>query len=129
MIVLEAPKFANLRTRNNAIADATHLLARLADDIHLPKSIPILLAVTKCDETEGQIPSDLIRVTDVASRHGYSVTTVALAAFPTHSVKLPTGFGIELLLSRLTSDCLGIEKSVTTRFDGEDRSYLKARGQ
>ncbi len=129
VIVLDAPTFAHLRTRNNAIADATHLLARLADDIQLPKSIPILLAVTKCDETEGQIPSDLIRVADVATGHGYSVTTVALAAFPTHSAKLPTGFGIDILLSHLTSDCLRIEKSVTTRFDGEDRSYLKARGQ
>lgn len=128
VIVLEASKFAKPRTRNNAIADATHLLARLSDDIHLQKSIPIVLAVTKCDETEGRIPAELNRVADVAKGHGYSVVTIALAAFPTHSARIPTGFGIDALLAHLTSTSDRTERSVTLRSDDVNRSYLKARG-
>lgn len=127
VIVLEAPTFTKLRTRNNAIADATHMLARLADDIHLPKSIPIVLAVTKCDETQGQVPAELNRVADVATGRGYSVATVALAAFPTHDAQIPTGFGIDTLLAHIISPIARTETSVTPSFDGPDRSYLKAR--
>ncbi len=127
-IVLEAPKFATPRTRSNAIADATHMLARLADDIDLPKSIPVVLAVTKCDQTQGRIPPELNRVADVVKGRGYSVEQVALAAFPTNNSPIPTGFGIDALLGHLTATSVRAWKPVTPSFAGANRSYLKAQG-
>lgn len=128
LIVLEAPQFANANTRNNAVTDATHLLDRLADDIRLPKSTPIMLAVTKCDATEGRIPTELNRVANMASDRGYSVVTVAFSAFPVLDTKIPSGFGIDKLLEHLTSSHAVTERHLIPNFDGTDRSYLKARG-
>lgn len=128
LIVLEAPKFANARTRNNATTDATHLLARLADDIQLPKSIPLVLAVTKCDETGGKVPTELNRVADVASGHGYAAATVGLAVFPVGAPQIPTGFGIDKLLAQLTSPPIGREALVSPPRSTAVRSYLNARG-
>ncbi len=103
LVVVEAPTFANVRTRNNAVTDAMHLIARLTDEVGLETSIPIILAVTKCDQTSGDIPSHLNRVVDVVTKLGYSVSTVALAAFPGTSSQLKSGHGIEKLLALLTS--------------------------
>jgi hypothetical protein len=128
MLVLEAPQFATSRTRNNAITDATHIFARLADNIRLPKNIPVVLAVTKCDETDCKVPSEVSRVTDVGTSHGYSVQAVALAAFPNRSDTIPMGFGIGELLTHLTSPCAGSEYASLPFIDGTDRSFLKARG-
>lgn len=128
LIVLEAPSFSNTRTRHNAITDATHLLARLANDIRLPRSIPIILAVTKCDETDGKIPTELNRVADVADGYGFSVTTVALAAFPTDPARIRVGFGIDRLLAHLTSPPVVHEEASGKSVDDADRSYLKAGG-
>jgi hypothetical protein len=129
LIVLEAPKFANARTRNNAATDAAHLLARLANDIRLPKSIPIVLAVTKCDETGGKVPAELSRVADAASGHGYAVATVALAAFPVADAQIPTGFGIDNLLAQLTSPPLARQATEIRTPDAAVRSFLNARGR
>lgn len=129
LIVLEAPKFSNSRTRNNAVTDAKHLFARLANDIRLPKAIPIVLAVTKCDETDGKIPEELNLVTDFAVDCGFTVKIVALAAFPTDASKIPTGFGIDSLLAHLISPPVAHEVTYATFVEGNDRSYLKAGGK
>ena len=129
LIVLEAPKFASPGTRNNAITDATHIIARLADDICLPTSIPMILAVTKCDETAGAIPAELNRVSDAASNRGYSVSTIPLAAFPMRAAQIPTGYGIDTLLAHFTSPCAGPKNPPAPTLDAAGRSYLKARGQ
>lgn len=129
LIVLEAPKFAAARTRNNALTDATHLLTRLANDIQLPRSIPILLAVTKCDETDGSVPAEVSRVAEFVSKHGYSVAIVGLAVFPADPTHVPTGFGIDTLLSHLTSRPAMHEDTAMPSISDGGRSYLKARGE
>jgi Double-GTPase 2 len=45
LIVLEAPLFAEHATRHSATTDAVQLIARLADDVHLPTSIPLIFAL------------------------------------------------------------------------------------
>lgn len=127
LIVLEAPTFSNARTRNNAITDATHLLARLDDNIRLPKTIPLVLAVTKCDQTAGEIPAGLETVASFVSDRGYSVSTVPLAAFPKQETQIPAGFGIDTLLAHLTAPCADVESHPIKIFDGAGRSYLKSR--
>lgn len=129
LIVLEAPKFAAARARKNALTDATHLITRLANDIQLPRSIPIILAVTKCDETGGRVPAEVSRVADLVSQKGYSVATVGLAAFPADPAHVPAGFGIDTLLSHLTSPPPTPEDSAIPSINDGGRSYLKARGK
>ena len=128
LIVVEGPRFSNPRTRNNAITDATHLLARLANDIRLAKSAPVILAVTKCDETDGKIPTELNRVVTTAANHGYSVTPVALAAFPAAPSTIPTGYGIDTLLELLTAPPTGNGIALETLVEDSGRSFMKARG-
>jgi len=128
LIVVEGPRFSNPRTRNNAITDVTHLLDRLANDIRLAKFTPVILAVTKCDKTDGKIPAELDRVVAVAADHGYSVTPVALAAFPTAPSTIPTGYGIDKLLSLLTASPASEGAACDAFVEGAERSYLKARG-
>jgi len=128
LLALEAPQFANRRTRNNAITDATHLLERLSDDIALPKSIPLLLAVTKCDETGGRAPQEVQQIADTASNRGYSVSTVPLAAFPRNGATVPLGFGIDPLLTQMSLACNLARTDPVQDIGSTSRSYLNARG-
>lgn len=128
LLALEAPQFANRRTRNNAITDATHLLARLSDDISVPTSIPLVLAITKCDETDGNAPQEVQQIAKVASNRGYSVSTVPLAAFPRNGTTVPLGFGIDALVTQMSSTCISPIPDAAQDIGSASRSYLKARG-
>jgi hypothetical protein len=128
LLVFEASRFANPRSRNNAVTDAAHMLGRLAVDVRLPTTVPIVLAVTKCDETDGKVPAEMDRVAAIASDHGYAVQTVPLAVFPSSASTIPIGFGIDTLLTHLTSQPDGSIVPGGSQVDGADRSYLKARG-
>jgi len=128
LLALEAPQFANRRTRNNAITDATHLLARLSDDISVPRSIPLVLAVTKCDETDGSAPQDVQKIADAALNRGYSVSTIPLAAFPRNGTTVPLGFGIDALVTQMSLPCVPLTTDTARNIGSASRSYLKARG-
>jgi hypothetical protein len=104
------------------------MLQRLAGDVRLSKTIPIVLAITKCDETGGQAPAEISRIVDVVAGHGYAVETLALAAFPRSDPQIPAGFGIDKLFSHLTSPSVSATPDVLAPVDGADRSYLKVRG-
>ncbi len=128
LIVLEAPQFAEKRTRRNSITDASHLIARLSDDVQVPSTIPLILAVTKCDQTDGKAPAAIQQVADDVSTRGYNVTTVPLAAFPSDDSGVQQGYGIDVLVAQMSSsnpftDCGVPQKAPTT-----SRSYLNARG-
>jgi hypothetical protein len=128
LIALEAPTFANPRTVNNALTDAKHLLARLHDQICLPTNVPLILAVTKCDQTSGEVPSTFDSVRHAAYEYGYSATTIPLAAFPSQESETPAGFGLDMLLERVTAPPLISKSYLATISDGAARSYLKAGG-
>jgi hypothetical protein len=127
LIVLEAPQFAERRSRNVAITDATHLAARLAEEIKLPQSIPVVLAVTKCDQTNGKTPAEVERVVNELSTRGYHVKAVPLAAFPRDGT--PPGYGIAELMDQMSASVLQTEISAATLEQSTTRSYLSTRGR
>jgi hypothetical protein len=128
LIVLEAPQFAGQRTRNNAIADATHLIARLADEINVPTSIPVILAVTKCDQTNSQVPAAVEQVAANLSTRGYKVATVPLAVFPQNGATVQPGYGIDVLIDQMSSACQQTDCQAPQEVLNTRRSYLNARG-
>lgn len=128
LIVLEAPAFANPRTRNNALTDANHLLERLANKIRLPTTIPILLALTKCDQTSGEVPACLESVVGTAARLGYSASTIPLSAFPAEGTTIQSGFGIDSLIAHLTSPYAESDGLCIASPIESDRSFLTAGG-
>jgi len=128
LLVLEAPQFANRRTRNNALTDATHLLSRLSNDIRVPTSIPLVLAVTKCDETGGAAPQEVQQIANLAAGHGYSASTVPLAVFPRNGATVPLGFGIEALVAHMSSACAPLTPVAIEEVGNASRSYMKVRG-
>lgn len=128
LLVLEAPAFENARSRNNAITDARHLLVRLEENVKLPRTTPLVLAVTKCDQTDGEVPSEIDVVTKVAHEKGYASTVVPLAAFPSEESNLPHGFGVKELLEALAVPHGSASKRCVNRPRSTARSYLNAGG-
>lgn len=129
LVVVEATRFSDPRKRNNAIADAKHIIVRLAGKIGLPKSIPLVLAVTKCDETEGQLPDGLGDVVKEAEALGYSIQVIPLAVFPAPMSPVRTGFGIDILLSHLVAPCDTAANWRPADMGADGRSYFRAGGR
>lgn len=101
VITFVAQKLADKNTQHSQLQSARILLQRLQFTLKVPRDIPLAIAVTRCDLTNGQLPVQAYEIGATAESFGFSnVATIAVAAF-SENEQVPSGLGLGDLLQHL----------------------------
>jgi hypothetical protein len=94
IVVLDGPSFASPFTRHTESMNACMLLGRLCSELKLDPSIPLVLAVSKKDQIDGNVPASVEDVAHEARQLGFSPATMATCAFSSNPSKFAAGDGV-----------------------------------
>ncbi len=72
IIALQAPKLLAPETRNSQVQSTRMLLQRLYYNVGIASSIPVILAVTRCDITGPTVPPAIYQILEFARELGFS---------------------------------------------------------
>lgn len=94
ILVLDGPSFASPAARHAESMNACMLLGRLRSEVKLDPATPMVLAVSKKDQTAGVIPPSVQEVVQEARRLGFAPATIATCAFSSDTTKFTSGEGV-----------------------------------
>jgi hypothetical protein len=101
VITFPGPLLVAPGSRNSQILSARVLLQRLRDSIGLDLDIPVVLAITRSDETGPTVPPAIYEIVETARQFGFlNVSHVPIAAFSDRP-DIPSGLGVASLLEML----------------------------
>jgi len=125
IIVIDAPSI--VADRHGEIFNAKLLLSRLAENINLDRTVPIIILISKYDKLEGGSLPDIQKLVEHGVKLGFAVDVIKAAAFSSVPERIPNGMGvvaaIERILSHRSSFC-GVESQPNP---AESRSFLRFR--
>jgi hypothetical protein len=109
---------------NSQLQSARILLQRLHDTVRVAPTIPVVLAITRCDLAGPSVPSVVYRIVEFAREVGFSnVSHMPVAAFSDRP-DVPSGMGVADLLDALLPSAPQLEyESIAER----DMSRMFAR--
>ena len=83
IIALQAPKLLAPETRNSQVQSTRMLLQRLYYNVGIASSIPVILAVMRCDITGPTVPPAIYQILEFARELGFSnISHMPIAASP-----------------------------------------------
>jgi GTPase SAR1 family protein len=97
VIVIEGPLLESSESRNPEVRKGKLLLQRLAENVSLDRTIPLVLLVSKCDllgKLGKELPSGVEEVANYAIELGFTPKIVLATAFSTNPSKVESGTGI-----------------------------------
>jgi len=101
VLAFRADQLGDQRTRHSQYQSARVLLQRLRDSLVVPLRTPIVIAVTRCDLSDGRLPEASYEIAATAQDLKFSdVATIAIASFSAND-KVPSGLGLGDLLGTL----------------------------
>jgi hypothetical protein len=104
VITLHAPRLLAPETKNSQIQSARILLQRLRDSVGVAQTIPIVLAITRCDLAGPTVPPAVYPIVEFARDLGFiNVSHMPIAAFSDRA-EVPSGMGVASLLDALLSN-------------------------
>lgn len=90
-----------LEAKNSQILSTRTLLQRLRDSVGVDPTIPLILAITRCDKTGSIVPPAVYQLIEFARELGFSnASHMPVAAFSDRS-DVPSGMGVASLLETL----------------------------
>lgn len=104
-----------------------NLIDRLAGDVGMSRSTPIVVLVSKCDETEMRMPAAAEELRVHATGLGFSVEVILSAAFSRKPKAVPNGTGVfEAIEAILKGSHASVERAHATATDRQRlRTFLK----
>jgi hypothetical protein len=88
-------------TRHSQLQSARILLQRLRDNVGLPHNVPMIIAVTRCDLSDGEIPPHAYEISATAQDVGFgNVFTIGVASFSSNP-RVPSGLGLGDMIGAL----------------------------
>jgi hypothetical protein len=98
VIAFRADQLGDARTRHSQLQTARVLFQRLRDSVEIGLNTPIVLAVTRCDLSNGKLPDAGYEIASTAQDLNFTdVATIAVASFSS-TEGVPSGLGIGNLL-------------------------------
>lgn len=125
VLVLDGPNLANNATRHSETMNARNLLTRLANDVNVPRSTPLLIVVSKFDQLD-TLPNDVDVLRVEAAQLGFNPTIIPVAAISRRLDKVPHGFGLSEFLNAITKPyAITAERSSTPLDANAARSFAR----
>lgn len=104
LITLPAPLLLAPGSRNSQIQSGRMLLQRLRDSIGIDLDLPLVLAITRCDETGPTIPPAIYQLVEAGRQLGFlHISHLPVAAFSDRP-GVPSGLGVASVLETLLQD-------------------------
>lgn len=126
VIAVPAPQLLALETRNSQIQSARMLLQRLRDAVGIAADLPIIFAITRCDQVGPVTPPAMYQIVSFAREIGFANTSHIPVASFSERPDVPSGMGLSELLDAI----LPIQPSTQDQFspdlDGQ-RMFVRFR--
>lgn len=124
VIAMQAPQL--LAQENSQIQSARILLQRLRDAVGIVRTIPVVLAITRCDITGVVVPPAVYQIVEFARELGFSnVSHVPVASFSDRP-DVPSGMGLASLLDAFLPVTVESPRE-TDDFSNEARMFERFR--
>jgi hypothetical protein len=102
VLVIDGERLARPEHRHAECQMSIRILQRLAEDVNIPRDVPLILVVSKADLLVDIRLPQLENVARMATSLGYQSTTVHTAAFSRSPEITPNGLGIKDLMKAVT---------------------------
>jgi len=101
VIALPAPLLLAVESRNSQVQLGRMLLQRLREAVGIDRGLPVIFAITRCDQTGPEVPPAVYKVVEAARDLGFpNVSHLPVAAFSDRR-DVPSGLGVASLLETL----------------------------
>lgn len=101
LIVVSAHSLEKPELMHKTEEDCRMLFGRLANAVQIPKSIPLVLVLSKADEVEMRIPEMATKIQTHANSAGFQLDILPTSAF-SKSDKVQSGAGLKVLAESIT---------------------------
>ncbi|MGH9427111.1 MAG: TRAFAC clade GTPase domain-containing protein, partial [Terriglobia bacterium] len=101
IITLPAPQLLGPETRHSQIHSTRILLQRLRETVGIAHTVPIILAITRCDQTGPVVPPAVYQLVEFGRELGFpNISHVPVAAFSDRP-DVPSGMGLGSVLDTI----------------------------
>lgn len=103
VFAFRADQISSKENRYSQLQSARMIFQRIKDTIGVRPEVPIAVAITRCDLTDGKVPQFSFEISATAQELGFlNIATIGIASFSANP-NVPSGLGIGDLLKALGS--------------------------